>query len=79
MFCADIMDGDLKALRNARWESAFKESQRDLTEAGQVAVNRKATIVIEHLIQASDVAHTMQVGIFGCDFHSLLLVSLLTL
>jgi hypothetical protein len=24
------------------------------------AVNRKATIVIEHLIQASDVAHTMQ-------------------
>ena len=25
------------------------------------AVNRKATIVIEHLIQASDVSHTMQV------------------
>ena len=26
----------------------------------QEAVNRKATIVLEHLIQASDVAHTMQ-------------------
>jgi hypothetical protein len=26
------------------------------------ALNRKATIVIEHLIQASDVAHTMQVS-----------------
>ena len=26
----------------------------------QDAINRKATIVIEHLIQASDVAHTMQ-------------------
>jgi hypothetical protein len=24
------------------------------------AINRKATIVIEHLLQASDVSHTMQ-------------------
>jgi 3'5'-cyclic nucleotide phosphodiesterase len=53
----DIMDKDLKMLRNARWEKAFScvpdANPRD-------AVNRKATIVIEHLIQASDVAHTMQ-------------------
>ncbi|EEC45650.1 predicted protein, partial [Phaeodactylum tricornutum CCAP 1055/1] len=42
VMATDIMDKDLKGLRNARWE------------------NRKATIVIEHLIQASDVAHTMQ-------------------
>jgi hypothetical protein len=29
------------------------------------AINRKATIVIEHLIQASDVSHTMQVSKTG--------------
>ena len=50
----------MKTLRNARWEKAFQ--QKDLVDAAavQADVNRKATIVIEHLIQASDVAHTMQ-------------------
>jgi hypothetical protein len=55
----DIVDKELKNLRNARWAAAFSESP-DNNEDEQVAVNRKATIVIEHLIQASDVAHTMQ-------------------
>ena len=50
------MDKDLKNLRNARWDKAFK----DVEEDEEKDVNRKATIVIEHLIQASDVAHTMQ-------------------
>ena len=54
----DIMDKDLKALRNNRWERAF--SERAATQNERETVNRKATIVIEHLIQASDVAHTMQ-------------------
>jgi len=54
----DIMDKDLKVLRNARWESAFTECNKN--EDPRDIVNRKATIVIEHLIQASDVAHTMQ-------------------
>lgn len=53
----DIMDKDLKALRNDRWDKAFKECSDEGTKH---AVNRKATIVIEHLIQASDVSHTMQ-------------------
>ena len=52
------MDKDLKELRNARWEKAFSEGA--VTESAADAINRKATIVIEHLIQASDVAHTMQ-------------------
>ena len=64
------MDKDLKALRNARWDKAFKkngnsskdDSSTDLHENYKDAVNRKATIVIEHIIQASDVSHTMQVG-----------------
>ena len=55
----DIMDKDLKQLRNQRWDKAFSEGSR-LGESVIVNTNRKATIVIEHLIQASDVAHTMQ-------------------
>lgn len=55
----DIMDKELKALRNSRWDKAFSETcQREST--AKDAVDRRATIVIEHLIQASDVAHTMQ-------------------
>lgn len=54
----DIVDKELKALRNKRWDTAFSQEQehKDLRDN----VNRKATIVIEHLIQASDIAHTMQ-------------------
>merc|ERR1719343_1070917 len=54
------MDKDLKAARNKRWEKAFS-LHASLQDAGmQDQINRKATIVIEHIIQASDVAHTMQ-------------------
>ena len=56
VMATDIMDKDLKQRRNEAWDKAF--AAQDNTKAN---VNRKATIVIEHLIQASDVAHTMQV------------------
>ena len=59
VMATDIMDKDLKKLRDNRWETAFATDQQK-EESEQVRVNRKATIVIEHLIQASDVAHTMQ-------------------
>ena len=58
VLATDIMDKDLKALRNGRWEKAFSATVLD--ESPEIGVNRKATIVMEHLIQASDVAHTMQ-------------------
>ena len=58
VMATDIMDKELKNLRNGRWEKAFDKST--IEEADKDHVNRKATIVIEHLIQASDVAHTMQ-------------------
>ena len=66
VMATDIMDKDLKALRNARWDTAFavecsRPSVDGSNDGGVLAnTNRKATIVIEHLIQASDVAHTMQ-------------------
>jgi 3'5'-cyclic nucleotide phosphodiesterase len=68
VLATDIMDADLKTLRNSRWSKAFCETATNKSSsqpecAGSTlhdTVNRKATIVIEHLIQASDVAHTMQ-------------------
>lgn len=63
VMATDIVDKDLKQLRNGRWDKAFKrsEGEEDEGDDGQRdGINRKATIVIEHLIQASDVSHTMQ-------------------
>ena len=59
VMATDILDKDLKSLRNARWDRAFAKTKA-AEESARDSVNRKATIVIEHLIQASDVAHTMQ-------------------
>lgn len=60
VLATDIMDKELKQLRNARWEKAFSPSTDTDSESLELQQDRKATIVIEHLIQASDVAHTMQ-------------------
>lgn len=57
VLATDIFDPDLSALRKRRWEKAFSIPD-DLADAEDI--NRKATITIEHLIQASDVSHTMQ-------------------
>ncbi|KAL3937632.1 MAG: hypothetical protein SGBAC_007306, partial [Bacillariaceae sp.] len=58
VMATDIVDKELQALRKKRWENAF--SGTFLYEPETRSVDRKATIVIEHLIQASDVSHTMQ-------------------
>lgn len=62
VMATDIMDPSLKKLRNDRWDKAFSkgEGNKILAESDIDQANRKATVVIEHLIQASDVAHTMQ-------------------
>jgi hypothetical protein len=54
----DIMAADLKAIRECRWKKAF--SKIPLGEDPSDTVNRKATIVIDHMMQASDVCHAMQ-------------------
>ena len=51
VMATDIVDKDLKALRNARWDKAFKKGGPDSDDEDEDHVNRKATIVIEHLIQ----------------------------
>lgn len=63
VMATDVMDKDLTQLRNQKWEIAFNSAQADDKELPNKATNRKATIVIEHLLQASDVCHTMQVGV----------------
>jgi hypothetical protein len=63
VLATDIMDKDLGSLRKERWNKAFADSivtHDTTTSSDDDDVNRKATIVLEHLIQASDVAHTMQ-------------------
>eukprot|EP00980_Cylindrotheca_fusiformis_P017082 scaffold5247_cov130-Cylindrotheca_fusiformis.AAC.1 len=56
VMATDIVDKELQALRKARWETAFADARVQ----GETSDDCKATIVIEHLIQASDVSHTMQ-------------------
>ena len=64
VMATDIMDKELGAFRKARWNKVFSEgsltSRLTNGEDEKADVNRKATIVLEHLIQASDVSHTMQ-------------------
>ena len=58
VMATDIFDKELSSLRKDRWERAFSSDCQQVQS--QVSINRKATIVIEHIVQASDVAHTMQ-------------------
>lgn len=61
VMATDIMDRELKKFRDNRWEKAF-DLKNDFGPHEQFNenANRMATVVIEHMIQASDVAHTMQ-------------------
>lgn len=61
VLATDIFEKGLKEQRNERWEQAF-HSQEATSEGplSKEGMDRKATIVLEHIIQASDVSHTMQ-------------------
>ena len=55
VLATDIFDKDFNELRKVRWQRAFHENLPD-----SVTKDLRATIVMEHIIQASDVSHTMQ-------------------
>jgi class 3 adenylate cyclase len=62
VIATDIADKELQQRRKKRWDRAFhcgSELTEDTNEPGHDA-DRKATIVFEYIIQASDVSHTMQ-------------------
>ena len=57
VLATDIFDPELNEIRKRRWNTAFSESG----DISPVDINHaRATVVIEHIMQASDVAHTMQ-------------------
>jgi hypothetical protein len=56
VLATDIFDKELNDLRKVRWAKAFDSNRKHSNDEN----DRRATIVIEHIIQASDVAHTMQ-------------------
>lgn len=52
----DIFDKELNELRKLRWDKAFAEK----SVLNKAKNSFRATIVMEHIMQASDVCHTMQ-------------------
>jgi hypothetical protein len=56
VLATDIFDKELNDLRKNRWMKAFSQ---DISNHDADHSNRKATIVVEHIIQASDVSHTL--------------------
>ena len=62
----DIFDKHLKGIREQRWERAFYSE--DHLESDTDMKNRKATIVIEHIIQVRSSASA--VNVFGAHTDS---------
>jgi hypothetical protein len=66
VLATDLFDDDLRKSRNERWDHVFGSKSNNAVlsmvgENGFEDINSlKVMIVLEHLIQASDVAHTMQ-------------------
>ncbi|CAB9513750.1 Receptor-type guanylate cyclase gcy [Seminavis robusta] len=60
VMATDIFEKDAKAKRNQRWEKAFSTDDTIPAAESFQDTNLRATIVIEHIIQASDVSHCMQ-------------------
>ncbi|KAL7566017.1 hypothetical protein ACA910_011036 [Epithemia clementina (nom. ined.)] len=59
VLATDIFDKELNELRRVRWNKAFSGDEKQHLLPTQEN-GLRATIVIEHIIQASDVSHTMQ-------------------
>jgi hypothetical protein len=54
----DILDKDAKMVREKRWNQAFGTEEHNFTE--DQLIDLRATVLLEHAIQASDVIHAMQ-------------------
>jgi class 3 adenylate cyclase len=68
VLATDTADRRLQALRKKRWDQAFSAevgsspatAMTMTTDSNEKRSHRKATIVLEYVLQASDVAYTMQ-------------------
>jgi hypothetical protein len=85
VMATDIVDRDLASSRNARWKAAF-DNNNSTTDVDATVVatddedtqHRKATIVLELLLQASDVSHTMQHWHVYCKWNERLFLEMYT-
>ena len=57
VMATDIMDKNKNAARRERWNTAF---ELDTGRPNKKLMDIRATLVLEHLLQVSDVSHTMQ-------------------
>ena len=69
MLASDNSDPHMNELRAKRWDEAFKTDQKSEILSDK-EVNHRATLVLEHLIQASDVSHTMQHWHIFCKWNT---------
>lgn len=61
VMATDVFDPELKSFRERRWGKAFPtDDSSRVSDSQDMEGELRATIVIEHVIQASDVVHTMQ-------------------
>ena len=61
IMATDMIDPQLKEMRHQKWKQTFGGSHSPSRRVmSRDMDNRKATIVIEHLMQTSSIAHTMQ-------------------
>jgi 3'5'-cyclic nucleotide phosphodiesterase len=58
VLATDIFDQELRAIRTNSWNKVFGGASHD--DSPQDFTNRRATVVIQHIVMAADVAHTMQ-------------------
>mmetsp|Transcript_22486 Transcript_22486/g.55637 ORF Transcript_22486/g.55637 Transcript_22486/m.55637 type:complete len:1526 (-) Transcript_22486:168-4745(-) len=58
VMATDIFDKDLRSIRQTRWDKVYSDSEK--LHSDEEEQHLKATIIIEHIMQAADVAHTMQ-------------------
>ena len=60
VLATDTFDKEHNDLRMGRWNRPFSKKDERQTMNREGTYNPKATIAIEHMIQVSDVSHTMQ-------------------
>jgi hypothetical protein len=65
VMATDIMDREVMIERSAKWTNMFSTNNTSVRSGGnndalRIEMYHKGTMVLEHLIQASDVSHTMQ-------------------
>lgn len=60
VLATDIFDPDMVKVRNSRWMKAFGGAPVDPSFSEKDSTSLKATVVIEYIMQASDISHTMQ-------------------